>query len=179
MKTSERRTREQLIEAAQQVVLAGGAGTLTLDAVAREAGVSKGGLLYHFPSKDDLIIAMIDALCVGFESALDEAMQGEPTTPGRFTRAYVRATFTPEREGRALSTALFAAGATNPALVAPFRERMVGWQRKLDSDGIDPAVATLIRLAADGLWFAELGDFAPPPMDVRERIQAALLALTE
>jgi AcrR family transcriptional regulator len=46
-----------------QVVQARGAGSLTLEAVADVAGVSKGGLLYHFPTKDALIDGMVaDAL---------------------------------------------------------------------------------------------------------------------
>ena len=32
---------------------------MTLDRIAEEAGVSKGGLLYHFPSKDELIVALL------------------------------------------------------------------------------------------------------------------------
>ena len=41
-------TRKRLLDAAAAVVRRDGAGALTLDAVAAEAGVSKGGLLYHF-----------------------------------------------------------------------------------------------------------------------------------
>ena len=40
--------------------LTSGAVHLTLDAVAERAGVSKGGLLYHFPSKESLLQAMVD-----------------------------------------------------------------------------------------------------------------------
>ena len=41
-------TRRRLLDAATAVVRRDGARALTLDAVAAEAGVSKGGLLYHF-----------------------------------------------------------------------------------------------------------------------------------
>ncbi len=43
--------RSALLDAAERVVLRDGAGQLTMDAVAAEAGVSKGGVLYAFPSK--------------------------------------------------------------------------------------------------------------------------------
>ena len=43
--------RQAILEAAERVVTEAGAAHLTLDAVAGKAGVSKGGLLYHFPSK--------------------------------------------------------------------------------------------------------------------------------
>ncbi|MDO8275460.1 MAG: TetR/AcrR family transcriptional regulator, partial [Serpentinimonas sp.] len=44
-------TRNALLEATNTVILRDGIAHLTLEAVAKEAGVSKGGLLYHFPSK--------------------------------------------------------------------------------------------------------------------------------
>jgi AcrR family transcriptional regulator len=44
-------TRENILRAANLVVVEEGVSRMTLEAVAREAGVSKGGLLYHFPSK--------------------------------------------------------------------------------------------------------------------------------
>ncbi len=47
-----------LLEAASRVILSDGVAQLTLEAVALEANVSKGGLQYHYPTKDELIIAM-------------------------------------------------------------------------------------------------------------------------
>ena len=54
-------TRDALLDAAKRVMQRVGAGHLTLDAVAKEAGVSKGGLLYHYPSKGDLLRGMLTA----------------------------------------------------------------------------------------------------------------------
>lgn len=51
--------KERLFRAAIHVALENGFGKVTLDAVARQAGVSKGGLLHHFASKKDLIRAML------------------------------------------------------------------------------------------------------------------------
>ncbi len=55
-----RNTRSQLLDAAEAVVAAEGVRALTLDAVAARSGISKGGLLYHFRSKEDLAAAMIE-----------------------------------------------------------------------------------------------------------------------
>lgn len=173
-------TRDHLLAAAQQVVIAGGANALTLDAVARAARVSKGGLLYHFPNKEALIVGMIDLLCVAFEAALAQALADDGQAgSGRFVRAYVTATFAPNREALELSAALLAAAANNPGLVAPFQERMAGWQAQIEHDGLDPALATAIRLAADGLWFADLGGFATPTGQQRQQVLDTLLALTK
>ncbi|GAA4123500.1 TetR/AcrR family transcriptional regulator [Aminobacter aganoensis] len=51
--------KERLFHAAVCVALENGFGKVTLDAVARQAGISKGGLLHHFSTKGELIRAML------------------------------------------------------------------------------------------------------------------------
>jgi len=48
-------TRDVILDAAERVVSREGSGRLTIDAVVRESGFSKGGVLYNFPSKQALI----------------------------------------------------------------------------------------------------------------------------
>ena len=65
-------TRERLLEAAEWLTLRDGVAKMTLDAVSREAGVSKGGLLYHFPTKDALIGGMIERFIERFEGDIEK-----------------------------------------------------------------------------------------------------------
>ena len=91
-------TREAILRAADWVVVEEGVSGMTLEAVAREAGVSKGGLLYHFPSKEALIGGMIGRLIEGFEAALSrELRKGRGAGGGSWTRAYARASFAEDR----------------------------------------------------------------------------------
>lgn len=173
-------TRDAVLRAADRVVIESGVSGMTLEAVAREAGVSKGGLLYHFPSKEALIGGMIGRLIGGFEDALGrELRRDEGAGSGRWTRAYARASFADDRWYLQVSAGLLAAVAENPGLLAPLRKGYEDGQRWAERDGIDPAVATLVRLAADGLFFAEVLGFAPPEGALRERVLEALLSLTE
>ena len=153
---------------------------MTLEAVAREAGVSKGGLLYHFPSKELLISGMIGRLIEGFREALDRELAGERgSASGRWSRAYSRASFAEDRWYLEVGAGLLAAVAEDQALLDPLRKGFADAQRWAERDGIDPAVATIVRLAADGLLFAELLGFAPPEGRLRERALEALLSLTK
>jgi AcrR family transcriptional regulator len=172
-------TREDVLRAADRVVVEEGVSGMTLEAIAREAGVSKGGLLYHFPSKDALIGGMISRLIEGFEGAFGRELGREKGGGGgRWSRAYAKASFTEDRWYLQVSAGLLAAVAEDPALLDPLRKGYEDAQRWAERDGIDPAVATLVRLAADGLYFAELLGLAPPEGDLRGRVLEALLSLT-
>lgn len=161
-------------------MLTGGAQALTLDAVAAAAGVSKGGLLYHFPGKQALVAGMVERLVGRFDDALRDA--GD--SPGAATRAYLEATIAPEasRAGAAadaVTAALFAAALVDPLALAPLREVYGRWQARLADDGIDPAAATAVRLAVDGWWLARLVGLAPPAAGLHEQVRDLLLSLTE
>lgn len=184
-------TRQDLLLAANQIVLSKGVTHLTLEAVAKKAGVSKGGLLYHFPSKEALIKGLIEHLNAQFDAkvarhiALEtgEAPVGDvKKEQGNWLRAYVRATFEArklENDWLGSSAAILTAISTNPLLLEPFRQSFAGYQQQAEQDGIDPALATVIRLAADGLWLAELLELAPPGGDLREKVELLLLGLTK
>ncbi len=148
-------TKQKLLDAADQVVLSQGARRLTLEAVAGEAAVSKGGLLYHFPNKDALISGMIARLIANFESALAQHAGGE-TNPTAWLRAYVQTTFDPQFSQAEASAGILAAVANNPTLLNPLREQYQIWQQIIEASDLDPIMATILRLAADGLWFTEL-----------------------
>jgi len=211
--------RRAILDAANRIVIRDGVARLTLDAVAAEAGVSKGGLLYHFRSKEALITAMIAAYLDDFDGQLARLAEREPAPgdrpdsparerpanadaaagpgfdaadgpdgdadaaagldgdAGRWTRAYVRATFDAQPVPPELGPGLLAAVATDPALLDPVRERHAAWQARSEADGIDPTLAMVVRLAADGLAYADLFDFAPPSGVRRERVLALLLEL--
>ena len=173
-------TKQRLLETANRIVQRDGAGRLTLDAVAAEAGVSKGGVLYHYPSKDALIRAMLDLLLGGLDDDLDaspfDESDGDPH--GAWLRGYIEASIHVERHERDLKAALLAAAASDPDLLEPMRERYREWQAQAESDGIDPALATILRLAADGFWIADLLDLAPPSDELRARVVDRMLELT-
>jgi AcrR family transcriptional regulator len=175
-------TRARILTAAEEVVLRHGVARLTLESTAAEAGLSKGGVLYHFPSRDALVGAMVQRLIDSFAADLAARQAADPS-PGQFTRAYVGATFEPglgtdhERQDR-LGVAVLAAAAAEPALLAPLQADFADMQRRLESDGIDPARATAARLAADGLWLAELFGLGPIEPVLRRQVAALLDEMT-
>jgi hypothetical protein len=107
-------------------------------------------------------------------------MQGE-TGPGSFARAFLRACLDPDgavTRTLRVSAGILAAVAINSQLLAPLRRRYDEWRKRLEDDGIDPAIAELVRSAADGLWLGNVLELGVVSMALRKRVFAKLIELT-
>jgi hypothetical protein len=107
------------------------------------------------------------------------AVEENPSSPGRWTRAYLNTTYEDYQRNPSMSSGLLAAVATNPALLSPMQQTFGEWVRLLEKDGIDPTTAQIIRLAVDGLWMVELFGLAPPDPEMRQRVFEALNRLID
>lgn len=158
--------RDKLLDAAASLVPRRGAGELTLDAVAERAGVSKGGLLYHFPSKDALIQAMIARMVDTFDSELQAQIAKEPEGPGRITRAIVKVGFDHPKEmlqkDERLRRALLAAVSSKPSLLEPVRVNFRRWRIELEKDGLPKGVSLLALAVMDGVCFWKMFQLHDP-----------------
>lgn len=164
--------RDSLLDAAEDVVLEAGAARLTLDAVAARAGVSKGGLLYHFPSKEALLAGMVERLVETFRARRQEALEEAPDVPTRALHAHLMLYCRIEPRHRRLGIALLAVVANEPSLLGPLRERIA---TDLDAtfEGIDDVTgAAILFLAAEGM--AKLDLLGLNPFDATQR--GAILA---
>ncbi|MEH1101771.1 TetR/AcrR family transcriptional regulator [Micromonospora sp. CPCC 205561] len=159
---SSEETRRLVLETAATAIRTHGV-SVSLDEIARRAGVSKGGLIYHFPSKEALVSAlahdMLDSFRVSVRAHLDPADDG----PGRLTRAFVHASLEPgilesDAHERVALMAQLNASAAAAGLAAADYQR---WERDLAADGLPPDVLAVVVAAADGvlaspLWGATL-----------------------
>jgi AcrR family transcriptional regulator len=170
-------TKVRLLQAAVAVMTRDGFAALTLDSVASEARVSKGGLLYHFESKEALVAAMVEHLISDFEHAHAEALSKEVERPGRWTRAYVKATLAGGDSGADMTSGLVAATALNPALLDPLRDRYTQWNERLQKDQLEGVDAQVVRLAVDGLWLCSLLNLGVPSSAQQRQIAKRLLEL--
>ena len=171
------RNRAALIEAATAVIVEQGLAKLTVDAVAKAAGVTKGGLFHHFASKDDLIQGVLSEMLESGERQIEAAMAADPEPHGRFTRAYLNGVCG-EREmaENATSRALCVAMLGDPTLSDSWCNG-VAEKVKLHADTDDNTRCAVVRLAADGIW---LNSLARPndPVPVCDDVKSSLMALT-
>jgi len=172
-------SREIILDAAEIVVLEGGAAHLTFEAVADRAGVSKGGIIYHFPSKETLLEAMVSRLLQRFTDQQAQAALDLPEGPQRELAAYVMASLTGNDETRRISAALLAVAANDPKLLAPVREYYREWFARLEGFGLRFERAAAISLAVDGLWLLELLQLSPLNQAQRDRLSREIFRLME
>jgi AcrR family transcriptional regulator len=148
--------REKVLDAFEAILIGQGERAATIEAVAAEAGVSKGGLLYHFGSKQALMEGLLDRL----EALVDAdvaAMRSAADGPAAF---YIRtSSYTGSPIDRAIvATSRLAQGSYAEAVSALQRMRRRWFDVIVDAVD-DPAVARAIMLIGDGLYYnAALSD---------------------
>lgn len=169
--------RRALLDCAAQIAAEQGAAAITIQAVAERAGVTKGGLLHHFDSKQALLAAVFADLLDQMDREIDRSMDQDPTPRGRFTRAYVRTCFSDRLLGdRSLWGALSVAIVSEPALRALWSAWLDGrMARHADTDG-DPRLVA-VRLAADGVWLADMMEKAGGLTRYPQNFEGVLLSL--
>ena len=167
-------------------------GALSLDSAARAAGVSKPGLMYHFPTKEALVTALVDHVVDRYERELagllgvgDDATTGPTgTSTGTSTgherlAAYVRWSVTHEHDPADL--VMLADPRLRHRMAARWADRLEAWVG-VPSD-LDPAYRArchAARLLADGCWFADASGILPvPPADRAALLTTALGLLGE
>ena len=173
-------TRAALLEAAGRVLQTQGVA-LSLDAVAREAGASKGGLLHHYPTREALLSALALELIERFRACVEAARTREVAAhgerPGAWLRAYIEVSFTPQAGEDALIAAL-APLAGHPELLARLQEAQAFVLTGAEADGLPPARAHAVRLACDAVCLGPLTGLPDLSSGARSALREELLAWT-
>ncbi|UUE43645.1 TetR family transcriptional regulator [Pectobacterium aroidearum] len=113
---------DQILDAAEQVLLRDGVHRFTLDAVAAEAGISKGGLVYSFPSKDLLIMTMLSRELARFEQEAQQQTARYANQPYADVLGHIAAIGQEEDETTSRAVGLLTALVHSPAMLEPVRE---------------------------------------------------------
>lgn len=171
------KVRRALLDATNRLASENGMANITLDAVAKAAGVTKGGLFHHFPSKRSLLQGMFADLLQHLDRMVDEFMAKDPEPHGRFTRAYVEGVFSDHRQGDAAPSArLSVSMLSDPDLQLAWSNWLAA-RLKRHADTDDGETLEVIRLAADGVWLAIVTPSSASPVNF-ERARASMLDLT-
>jgi len=154
---------------------------LTLDAVAERAGLSKGGLLYNFPTKESLLKAMLSKLLsrVDMDCAEEKARMAGSGEVAADLKAFVRAAFREADDRQQVSAALLAAGASDPGLLAPVKEWHARRFREFGEGKRHPLRVLVLLLALDGLWLNELLQTSGFGSEIKSALLQEMLGFAE
>jgi len=150
-----------------------GAGSLTFEEIAQVSGVTRGGITYHFPTKQALLQALVHEDIAQWQSVEQELAPTGVSPETAELLAFLRAHTHEDADRRRFVTGMLGAVALDPPILDPARE--FEKQRLEDIDWSDKQLRLqLLRLAAMGLFWSDL--FGCPVIgdDVRQKIVTLL-----
>lgn len=159
--------RLKILRAARDIVERSGAGALTFDELAAVSGVTRGGITYHFPTKDDLLRGL---LADDMEQWRASEQSSRPTDVDCPQLAeligFIRSHTSEDDSKRRFVTGMLSAAVHQPELLDSCRSE-IARQRSCQTWDEAGLRCYLLRLAAAGLFWEELFQLHPLPANVR------------
>ncbi|GLH77801.1 TetR family transcriptional regulator [Bradyrhizobium sp. SSBR45G] len=169
------RSRKAALTAALTIIARDGPGRLTLDAIARESGLSKGGLMHQFPNKEAVLKALLeqqfahfDEFAGKFRAEAGRADQPELATQIAISRELIAQQYS-------VAQAMLGALAQEPGLLADARAKDAERVAEIRDEADDADLAVLRWAAARGLALMTMLRVSPLEQPELDRLFARLL----
>ena len=175
MKARWANSRDRILAAAADVAREAGPGSLSLEAVASRAGVSKGGLLYNFPTKAKLMQGLVENYLNEFEQAL-EARIAESGHEHALA-AYVGLSVDECEAPQPSASWIFSAIAEDPDFLTPLKSFKRQLFERLKGETDDLGSLVVCFLAIEGLRSMSLFDSDVLSPDERKLLISSLLKI--
>lgn len=169
--------KNHILDAAGRIVQRAGAGNLTIDAVAAEARLSKGGVLYHFPNKRALLQGMLTLRLEDIATSWASHQGPQPDCANEPLAAWILAAGEENDEAQSMGMALLAAAAEDPTLLEPAREFIKATFDDIRASGPDGDYNLILLLATEGLRLLDMFRLMPLEGAERDALQSRLLQL--
>lgn len=149
--------KQKILKATANLIVEKSLSSLTLQAIATKAGISKGGLLHYFPNKQILIHTLFETLFEDFWQNVAKRKEDIVYTQAKSACAYIQV----NAEELHVSKTRVINECTLIALIFDDEvkkqwARRVAISRQQDTlENSDSINALIGRLAADGLWLSD------------------------
>jgi AcrR family transcriptional regulator len=175
--------RAAILAAAEEIVKDIGAANLTYDELVRRSGITRGGITYHFPTKDGLLRALVEHDLQRWNDCLADkrAACDAAAVPVRLPvvadlLAYIASGSEPSPETSRLCAGLLSAATSSRDLNGPWRDFFASQRKALDA-APDPDLAAILSLAVDGLFWLETLGLSSLPARRRASVVRRMTAL--
>lgn len=174
--TRKPKARQKVLDASREIVADRGAGCLTFDEIAAVSGVTRGGITYHFPTKQKLLQALVEDDFVQWQQLEAELRPKGLDDETAETIAFIRSWTNENQERRRLVAGMLTAVTHDPPILDPVRDFE---EERLSKIQWTPTKLRLelLRLAAGGLFWADLFGCPSVPKDLRKQLVAELESL--
>lgn len=170
--------RQKVLDAARRIVRERGAGKLTFEELVQESGVTRGGITYHFATKDALLRALVEA---DIEQWCELERRHRPDNADAGTAeliAYIRGHTERNEDRRRFVTGMLSAVTLDHSLLDPVRDFME--RKRGETEWNDAQLRRqLLRLASEGLFWSEIFGCGELPPAARTRLVALMERLAE
>ncbi len=167
------KAREVILDAARRVVRERGAGNLTYEELVQKSGVTRGGITYHFPTKDDLLRELIRR---DLENWTEVEARLKPQIGNELAAdliAHIRSHTERDDEHRRFASGMLSAITLDPSMLDPIREYIdarhgdIEWNEQHFS-------LQILRLAAEGIFWSDVLGIGKLPDEARAGVVSKL-----
>ncbi len=158
MRSTGSNSRDGILSVAEAILVERGGSALTIDAVAKAAGLSKGGVLYHFPSKACLVEALIERSIGAIDAVFMAVEMAGPAGEKTASCAVIRRSL--EKQPIYLHACLMTL--TDRDILAIYRQKLHELAARTLAAGIDRASMETILVLLFGVLGTRLLRFELP-----------------
>ena len=144
--------RDRILDAAEAVILESGGKSFTLDAVAERAGISKGGLVYSFATKDKLVYAALEREVAHFQEAVGRRLGSGPVGPVELVLAHIEEALEEDDAATQKAAFLVTALVHAPEMLEPVRRYYRALLDPLRSESGEVHQVRHALLAVEGIF---------------------------
>ena len=143
-------TRAALLQAACELAKDAGVFGISVDRVIERAGLSKGGFFHHFPTKQALVMAVVDAELDRFDTLVAQQCERGSSFPQALVSVLLEFLQSNATMMASVNAALSFGGEVTQLVV----ERRARWLARLRAEVRPVARAELVGHAIDGVIFS-------------------------
>lgn len=169
--------RDQILEQAVEMIGSQGVEAVSFESLAEASGLSKSGLLYHFPTRHDLLLTIHAHLADAWEAELIEAAGGPAVEVSQAAR--LRAVvITMGRTAPRAQLLMALESSSHPDFASPWSRIEQDWlpSPKEAANTELSRAAYLAQLIADGLWLHDHLHQRSLPDEVRASLIESVLS---
>jgi AcrR family transcriptional regulator len=165
----EPKARGKILESARRIVQTRGAGALTFEELVKDSGITRGGITYHFPTKEALLRGLLESDLAQWSEA-EQAQAPTDCDPDTARLiGFIRAFTAPDDDRRRFLCGMLSAATLEPSLMDPCREELRSRLGRVSWSDRDLRMH-LLQLAVEGLVWQELLQVFSMPAPARRRL---------